>query len=203
MFGDLDEGGGFEVLLEERSGESVFDDFLGSFDDVGGSVVFLLFGSPVSVVFGLVFVEGDDSVFGFFLEFSLLGEEFNLFVSDGSLFVDFVVQFGGSVVGGGDFVSESGDIVVASSSDTLDVFIISLLFSVDEVVGGLESFDEVVHGVTGGQLELDGVEHGLSEAGTFDGFDFVEDFLVFSGHGESANNQKCNANGGESHFIML
>ena len=36
------------------------------------------------------------------------------------------------------------------------------------------------------------------------GLEFVEDFLVFSGHGECANNQKCNANvGGESHFMML
>jgi hypothetical protein len=68
----------------------------------------------------------------------------------------------------------------------------------------LEGRNEVVHGITGGQLELDGIEHGLSEAGTFDGLEFVEDFLVFSGHGECANNQKCNANvGGESHFMML
>jgi len=65
VFGNLDQSLGFEVLLEERSGESVFNNFLGSFDDVGGSVVFLLFGSPVSVVFGLVCVEFDYSITGF------------------------------------------------------------------------------------------------------------------------------------------
>lgn len=164
VFRDLDEGLGLEALLEEGSGETVFDDFLGSFDDVGGSVVLLLFGGPVSIVFSLVFVELDDSVTGVVSEVVLLGEEFFLFISDGSLFVDFVLEFGRSILGGLDFGGETGDFALALSADGQNVCIVVLLFSIDVAFGVLEEFDEVFDGIARSHLDLDGVEDGLAEA---------------------------------------
>jgi len=141
VFSNLNEGSGFEVLLEERSGESVFDDFLSSFDDIGGSVVFLLFSSPVSIVFSFIFIEFDDSVTGFGEEFVLFSEEFDLFISNGDLFVEFSLEFSSSVVSSGDFGSQSADFAIALTSDSLDVFVIFVLFTLDEVVDFLEGFD--------------------------------------------------------------
>jgi len=141
VFTNLDEGLGFEGLLEERSTESVFNDFLSSFNNVGSSVVFLLFSSPVSIVFSFIFIEFDDSVTGFGEEFVLFSEEFDLFISNGDLFVEFSLEFSSSVVSSGDFGSQSADFAIALTSDSLDVFVIFVLFTLDEVVDFLEGFD--------------------------------------------------------------
>jgi hypothetical protein len=137
MFRDLSEGfgGGLSVGLEERtfSGQTLLDDFLSSLDDELSVVVLFGFLSPFSIsdflssieVFDLLVKEGSESL--------LVLKELDLLVSDGDLFVEFSLEFLGSLLGISNLLFELGDFIITFVLNLFDVGIISILFSFDVV----------------------------------------------------------------------
>jgi len=171
VLGDLDEGlsGGLGTgLLEERTGGQSLDDFLRSLDDVLSLVVFLNFLSPFLVSLGLGGIQIVDLLVQEVSELLLVLEELNLLVSDGDLLFEFGLEFLGSLLGVGNLLLELGDLVVTSLLDLFDVGIISILFGFDVVLNVLEHVDQILDGVTGLELKLDGVQKGLTESGHLD-----------------------------------
>jgi hypothetical protein len=189
VVGEVEEdvvGGG---LFEERTGEASVDELLGGFNDEGGSVVLGGDVLPLLVLFGLGVVEGVDFFDGVGRLLFSLGEEFVLFVSSGDLFVEFGSKFVDSVGSGADFVGESGLVAFARGSEVLDVSVVALLFSHKAAFDVTEHVEEVVDGIAGFELELDGVQEGLSELGVVDLLESLNGFLVLS-ESEGADAEK-------------
>jgi len=88
VVGNLGEGLGGQLLLQERSGlHSLLDDFLRSLNDVLSLVVLVLFGSPFLISGDLLGVQLGDLVVDQLLELVLVGQKSDLLVSNGDLLV--------------------------------------------------------------------------------------------------------------------
>jgi hypothetical protein len=209
VLGDLGEGltGEFLSLLEERSGgQTVLDDLLGVLNDVLGLVVLFLFVSPFLVAGDLVLVKFDDLLFDELGELLLVMEHSVLLVPDGDLLVELGLELLGAGLSVGNFGLELGDLIVRLVLEFLNERIIDVLLVFEVVLDVLEHVDEVFDWVSGLELELDGVQEGLSELGLLDLLKSVVGiiFVLVDGGGKSADCQDGEqSDGGESHFVLL
>jgi len=131
VFRDLNEGLWFEGFLEEWSTETVFNDFLSTFDYICGTIVFILFCEPISILFSLFFIKFGNLIRNLFFKFSFFSVKSFLFISNGGFFIDFSLKFISSVISSLNFSCKSSKIRIAFGSKSSNVIIVFFLFSLD------------------------------------------------------------------------
>jgi len=146
----------------------LLDDFLRSLDNVLGLVVLFLFLGPFFVSLGLVGVEFGDLLFEEGLEVLLVLQELVLLITDGDLLLELGLELLGSGLSLFDFLLEGADVIITLVLESLDERIIGVLFGLKVVLDVLQHVDQIFNWVTRLELELDGVQEGLSELGLLD-----------------------------------
>lgn len=194
MLGDLGQNL-VGVLLQEGGLKGRDDDLLGSLDNVLSGVVLGEFLGPLGVSEDLVGIQFGDSLLDQGSELGLLVSGSDLLVSNGDLLVELVGQLLDSVGGSLDLVNQSGEVGVTLLLQAEDEVIVGSLLSLQLSLGFLEHSDQILNGSLGGELELNGIEQGLSVLGFLHHADFVGEVLLLAGSergdDQTGNSDKC------------